>query len=103
MAEFNFHACPHAVNVMLQATSNVDPSKAIKLYMLPTDGNIICYSFINITQTGRVELLLMVSIIPILEHSDSPSVAQVVNRERICYALEHSIVDLHEHAFGIPL
>ncbi|KAF9330250.1 hypothetical protein BG006_006797 [Podila minutissima] len=37
VAEFNFHACPHAVNIMLQATTNADPSKAIKLYMLPTD------------------------------------------------------------------
>ncbi|KAF9318854.1 hypothetical protein BG003_010469 [Podila horticola] len=37
VAEFNFHACPHAVNIILQATANADPSKAIKLYMLPTD------------------------------------------------------------------
>lgn len=44
VAEFNFHACPHAVNILLQATTNADPSKAIKLYMLPTDGNMICHS-----------------------------------------------------------
>ncbi|KAF9437698.1 hypothetical protein BGZ76_011543 [Entomortierella beljakovae] len=37
VAEFNFHACPHAVHNILQATVNEDPAKAIKLYMLPTD------------------------------------------------------------------
>ena len=38
VAEFNFHACPHSVHTMLQATACEDPAKAIKLYMLPTDG-----------------------------------------------------------------
>ncbi|KAG0360977.1 hypothetical protein BGZ54_009282 [Gamsiella multidivaricata] len=37
VAEFNFHACPHSVHSILQATINEDPAKAIKLYMLPTD------------------------------------------------------------------
>jgi len=38
VAEFNFHACPTSVHEILQATVNEDPAKAIKLYMLPTDG-----------------------------------------------------------------
>ncbi|KAG0269532.1 hypothetical protein BGZ95_002053 [Linnemannia exigua] len=37
VAEFNFHACPHSVHTILQATTNPDPTKAITLYMLPTD------------------------------------------------------------------
>ncbi|KAF8924870.1 Inosine/uridine-preferring nucleoside hydrolase domain-containing protein [Dissophora ornata] len=37
VAEFNFHACPHSVHTILQATINEDPAKAVKLYMLPTD------------------------------------------------------------------
>ncbi|KAF9186324.1 hypothetical protein BGZ51_002071 [Haplosporangium sp. Z 767] len=37
VAEFNFHACPHSVHTILQATASKDPTKAIKVYMLPTD------------------------------------------------------------------
>ncbi|KAF9917167.1 hypothetical protein FBU30_000921 [Linnemannia zychae] len=37
VAEFNFHACPHSVHTILQATAAEDPAKAITLYMLPTD------------------------------------------------------------------
>ncbi|KAG0214504.1 hypothetical protein BGX28_001958 [Mortierella sp. GBA30] len=37
VAEFNFHACPHSVHQILQATASNDADKAIKLYMLPTD------------------------------------------------------------------
>ncbi|KAI1319946.1 hypothetical protein EDD11_002621 [Mortierella claussenii] len=37
VAEFNFHACPHSVHAILQATTHEDPTKAVKLYMLPTD------------------------------------------------------------------
>ncbi|KAF9579584.1 hypothetical protein BGW38_004103 [Lunasporangiospora selenospora] len=37
VAEFNFHACPHAVHKMLQATVHEDPAKVIDLFMLPTD------------------------------------------------------------------
>ncbi|KAF9079461.1 hypothetical protein BGX29_008245 [Mortierella sp. GBA35] len=37
VAEFNFHADPHSVHTMLQATDCQDPAKAITLYMLPTD------------------------------------------------------------------
>ncbi|KAG0003279.1 hypothetical protein BGZ79_001255 [Entomortierella chlamydospora] len=36
-AEFNFHACPHSVHTVLQATVNEDPLKVVKLFMLPTD------------------------------------------------------------------
>ncbi|KAG0306086.1 hypothetical protein BGZ98_002993 [Dissophora globulifera] len=37
VAEFNFHACPHSVHAILEATAHEDPAKAVKLYMLPTD------------------------------------------------------------------
>ncbi|KAG0320467.1 hypothetical protein BGZ99_004499 [Dissophora globulifera] len=37
VAEFNFHACPHSVHAILEATLHEDPAKAVKLYMLPTD------------------------------------------------------------------
>ncbi|KAF9111971.1 hypothetical protein BGX27_004192 [Mortierella sp. AM989] len=37
VAEFNFHACPHSVHNILQATVNEDPAKVVKLFMLPTD------------------------------------------------------------------
>ncbi|KAF9174559.1 hypothetical protein BGX20_010787 [Mortierella sp. AD010] len=39
-AEFNFHACPHSVHTVLQATVNEDPSKVVKLFMLPTDEDL---------------------------------------------------------------
>ncbi|KAF9355950.1 hypothetical protein BGX26_005914 [Mortierella sp. AD094] len=39
-AEFNFHACPHSVHAMLQATINEDPAKVIKFFVLPTDDKL---------------------------------------------------------------
>ncbi|KAF9198136.1 hypothetical protein BGZ49_001136 [Haplosporangium sp. Z 27] len=37
VAEFNYHACPHSVDVILRATVNEDPAKTIKFFILPTD------------------------------------------------------------------
>ncbi|KAG0046902.1 hypothetical protein BGZ83_007952 [Gryganskiella cystojenkinii] len=37
VAEFNFHADPLSVHEIFQATNAEDPTKVIKLYMLPTD------------------------------------------------------------------